>query len=123
MPLAGTAILLAGVALAGLPPFGLFASDLLITVGAYRARPEIAYAFLALLALAFATLFYQVFRMALGEPTESGRALGRPCRLFTATAIGVNLAVLGLIGLQVPAGFHSLLTAIVDIFGSGGGPP
>ena len=123
MPLAGTAILLSGVALAGMPPFGLFASEVLITVGAYRARPEVAYVFLAFLALAFATLLYQVFRMALGEPAEPGRTLGRPCRLFTATAVGVNLAVLGLIGLQVPAGFDTLLTAIVQIFSPGGGSP
>jgi len=123
MPLAGTAILLSGVALAGMPPFGLFASEVLITVGAYRARPEVAYVFLAFLALAFATLLYQVFRMALGEPAEPGRTLGRPCRLFTATAVGVNLAALGLIGLQVPAGFNTLLTAIVHIFSPGGGSP
>src|SRR5881628_621925 len=123
MPLAGAAILLSGVALAGMPPFGLFASEVLIAVGAFTARPDVAYAFLALLALAFATLLYQVFRMALGEPVEPGRALGWPCRLFTATAVGLNLAVLGLIGLQVPSGFNTLLTAIVRIFGPGGGSP
>ena len=123
MPLAGAAILLSGVALAGMPPFGLFASEVLIAVGAFTARPDVAYAFLALLALAFATLLYQVFRMALGEPVEPGRALGWPCRLFTATAVGVNLAVLGLIGLQVPSGFNTLLSAIVRIFGPGMGSP
>lgn len=123
MPLAGTAILLAGVALAGMPPFGLFTSEVLITVGAYAVTPEVAYGLLALLALAFATLLYQVFRMALGKPVEPGRDLGRPCRLFTGTAVGLNLAVLGLIGLQVPAGFNTLLTAIVHIFAPVSGAP
>ncbi len=63
MPLAGSAVVLAGVALAGMPPFGLFASELLIIIGAYAARPVVTYLFLSLLGLAFATLLYHVFRM------------------------------------------------------------
>lgn len=116
MPVAGTAILVAGVALAGMPPFGLFTSEVLIGVGAYTTRPEVAYGFLALLALAFATLLYQVLRMALGEPGEGGTALGRQCRLFTGAAVGINIAVLGIIGLRVPPGLETLLASIVKIF-------
>jgi hydrogenase-4 component F len=119
MPVAGTAILVAGVALAGMPPFGLFTSEVLIAVGAYTARPEVAYAFLALLALAFATLLYQVLRMALGGPGEAGTALGRQCRLFTGAAVGINIAVLGTIGLRVPPGLEPLLAAIVKLFSVG----
>lgn len=116
MPVAGTAILVAGVALAGMPPFGLFTSEVLIAVGAYTARPEVAYGFLALLALAFATLLYQVLRMALGGPGEPGAAVGRQCRFFTSVAVGINIAVLGTIGLRVPPGLETLLAAIVNIF-------
>jgi hydrogenase-4 component F len=119
MPLAGTAILVAGVALAGLPPFGLFNSEVLIAAGAYTARPEVAYAFLALLAFAFATLLYQILRMALGTPGEAGAAPGRQCRIFTGAAVGINLAMLGAIGLQVPPGLAPLLASIVAIFGAG----
>ena len=119
MPVAGTAILVAGVALAGMPPFGLFTSEVLIAVGAYRARPEVAYVFLALLALAFATLLYQVLRMALGAPGEAGTALGRQCRIFTSAAVGINIVVLGTIGLQVPPGLKTLLASIVKILGVG----
>ncbi len=119
MPVAGTAILVAGVALAGMPPFGLFTSEVLIAVRAYTARPEVAYGFLALLALAFATLLYQVLRMALGAPGESGTVLGRQCRLFTTAAVGINVAVLGTIGLHVPPGLETLLTSIVKIFSVG----
>jgi hydrogenase-4 component F len=119
MPVAGTAILVAGVALAGMPPFGLFTSEVLIAVGAYTARPEVAYGFLALLALAFATLLYQVLRMALGAPAEAGTALGRQCRFFTAAAVGINIAMLGTIGLRVPPGLETLLASIVKIFSVG----
>ena len=119
MPIAGTAILVAGVALAGMPPFGLFTSEVLIAVGAYTARPEVAYGFLALLALAFATLLYQVLRMALGAPGLAGAALSKPCRLFAGAAVGINIAVLGIIGLRVPPGLETLLAAIVNIFNVG----
>ena len=116
MPVAGTAILVAGVALAGMPPFGLFSSEVLIAARAYTARPEVAYVFLVLLALAFATLLYQVLRMALGATGEAGTALGTQCRIFTSAAVGINIVVLGAIGLHVPPGLETLLASIVKIF-------
>ena len=109
--------MIAGVALAGMPPFGLFASEVLITIGAYAARPRVAYLFLALLTLAFATLLYHVFRMALGEPAEAGRAVGARSRALLSVAIVINLAALGAIGLQIPPAFAVLLDAIVRVFG------
>lgn len=115
MPLAGGAILIAGVALAGLPPFGLFASEVLIAAGAYAARPELAAAFLGLLAVAFATLLYQVFRMTLGSSADAGRALTPRCRLFAGAAVSINVALLGTIGLHVPPGLEPLLRAVVSI--------
>jgi len=117
MPLAGSAILIAGVALAGMPPFGLFVSELLIIIGAYSARPGVAYLFLSMLTLAFATLLYHVLRMALGEPTEAGRAVGTRPRVLLSAAVVINLAALGAIGLQVPSDLASLLEAITRLFG------
>jgi hydrogenase-4 component F len=117
MPVAGIAILVAGVALAGMPPFGLFTSEVLIAAGSYTVRPELAYVFLALLALAFATLLYQVLRMVLGAPGEAGTALGRQCRIFTSAAVGINIVALGILGLHVPPGLETLLASIVKIFG------
>lgn len=119
MPVAGTAILVAGLALAGMPPFGLFTSEVLIATGAYVARPELAYVFLALLALAFATLLFQVLRMALGEPGETGTPMGRRCRVFTSAAVGINVVVLGLIGLHVPPGLGTLLASIMKLLNVG----
>lgn len=122
MPMAGSALLLSGVALAGLPPFGLFSSEFLIAAGAYVARPEVAYVFLSLLALAFATLLYQVLRMALGTPLEAGTALSRRCRRFTTAAVSCNLALLVALGVQIPPGLGDLLEAIIDLFLGTGAP-
>jgi hydrogenase-4 component F len=119
MPVAGTAILVGGIALAGMPPFGLFISEVLIIAGTYAFKPEAAYVFLALLALAFATLLYQVLRMAFGMPGETGTALGRQCHIFTSAAVGINIVVLGSIGLRIPPGLDTLLASIVKIFSAG----
>lgn len=116
MPVAGTAIMTAGIALAGMPPFGLFTTEILITAQAYDARPQAAYLFLILLALAFATLLFQVLRMALGPAGAPHRALGGQCRAFSGVAMGINLAVLAVIGLHVPAGLGTLLASITKIF-------
>ncbi len=116
MPVAGTAVLVAGVALAGMPPFGLFTSEVLIATGSYRANPEVAYVFLALLALAFATLLYQVLRMTLGTEQERGMTVGAQCHAFTRVAVGINVSLLGIIGLQIPAGLGTLLASIMKIF-------
>ncbi|MEW6282574.1 MAG: proton-conducting transporter membrane subunit, partial [Candidatus Eremiobacterota bacterium] len=123
MPLAGGAILAAGVALSGMPPFGLFVSEVLIASGAYVAEPKVAYWLLALLTLAFATLLYQVLRMALGEPLETGTSLGARPRAFMSAAIGFNLIALATIGLQVPADCGALLVSITGIFGGAGEAP
>jgi hydrogenase-4 component F len=119
MPLAGVAILVAGIALAGLPPFGLFVSELLMVVGAYEARPSVAYLFLAVLAAAFATLLYQVLRMALGHPLEEGKELGARCRAFASVAVDLNLIALSTIGLQVPDSRGVLMESIVTMFSDG----
>ncbi len=116
MPLAAWAILVAGFALGGMPPSGLFVSELLITTAAFTATPAVAYGLLGLLTLAFATLLYQVLRMALGAPLADGRPLGRRCRIFTGAAIGVNLAALGVIGLQMPPSFAALLEMVARLF-------
>jgi hydrogenase-4 component F len=118
IPLAGLSILAAGLVLGGLPPFGLFVSEVLIVVGAYMTSPTMAYLFLALLAVAFATLLYQVLRMVLGRPLEEGKDIGRRCRTFASAAVGMNLVALGAIGLHVPDGLRALMGSIVTIFSS-----
>ena len=101
-PAVGSGLFLAGVALAGLPPFGLFISEVLIATAAYRYQHGIAYLFLALLALAFATLIAPLSRMTLGEaPSESMAVTYSSDRLMTS-ALGINLTAMGVIGLLLP---------------------
>ena len=116
MPLVGGAMLLATLALAGFPPFGLFISEILIATGAYDERPWVAYAFLGLLAVAFAALVNQVFRMVLGEPKETGSLMTPGGRRFTAVALAANLAAMGYIGLYMPEFLRALFIPMTRIF-------
>lgn len=123
MPLVGGAMLLAGLALAGMPPFGLFISELLIATGAYDHRPWIAYLFLGLLVVAFAALVVQVFRMVLGEPKETGVPITPANGRFTAVSIAVNLAAMGYIGLYMPEFLRGLFIPMTRIFHANAGIP
>jgi hydrogenase-4 component F len=116
MPLVGGAMLLATLALAGLPPFGLFISEILIASGAYDERPWIAYVFLGLLAVAFAALVYQVFRMVFGEPKETGVPMTPVCIRFTAVALVANLAAMVYIGLYMPGFLRALFIPMTRVF-------
>ena len=116
MPLVGGAMLLATLALAGFPPFGLFISEILIATGAYDERPWVAYAFLGLLAVAFAALVNQVFRMVLGEPKETGVPMTPGHGRFTTVALAANLAAMGYIGLYMPEFLRALFIPMTRIF-------
>ncbi len=116
MPLVGGAMLLATLALAGMPPFGLFISEILIATGAYDDRPWIAYVFLGLLAVAFAALVYQVFRMVFGEPKETGVPMTPGGDRFTAVALVANLVAMGYIGIQMPGFLQALFIPMTRIF-------
>jgi hydrogenase-4 component F len=116
-PVAGVALLVAGLVLAGMPPFGLFVSEITIVANAMMTAPSIAYGFIAVLTLAFATLLFQILRMVLGVPTETSISnVGRRCRAFSTAAIAVNLGALIFLGLQIPSGLHDLIGAILPIF-------
>jgi hydrogenase-4 component F len=116
-PPAGIGLLLAAVALAGMPPFGLFISEVLIAIAAYQATPWLAILFLGLLALAFTGLYAHLSRMTLGEPQEPGRTPGAVSRGFTVAALSLNLAAMAVIGLYLPGVFRELLGPITKLFG------
>ena len=116
MPLVGGAMLLAALALAGMPPFGLFISEFLIAAGAYDERPWVAYLFLGLLAVAFAALVYQVFRMVLGEPKETGRPMTPGGGRLTAAALAAHLVAMGYIGMHMPGFLRALFIPMSHIF-------
>lgn len=116
-PATGGGMLVATVALAGLPPFGLFVSEVLIVTAAYQQRPWLAAVLLGLLALAFATLLAQVLPMILGEPREEGRRVSASTLGFATPALIANIVVLGLLGFYMPGFLRALFLPMVALFG------
>jgi hydrogenase-4 component F len=116
-PAAGVALVVTGLVLAGMPPFGLFVSEISIAADAMNTAPSVAYGFLSVLTLAFATLLFQVLRMVLGVPRETQTStVGPRCRTYSTAAIAVNLGALLFLGLHVPSSLQDLLGSILPFF-------
>jgi len=115
-PRTGGGFLAAMLALLGLPPFGLFTSEVMIFGAGFREGPVAAAAFgLALLVLAFAGLLRATNAMLYGAPTgmPEPETEGWPA----LAPVAVALALLLLTGLAWPPGLAAALERIAAIVG------
>lgn len=96
-PTVGWGLMLGSLAILGLPPFGVFASEFLIITTAMRQQPwSIPILFLAL-AVAFAAIFLRVQPMVFGE-TNARRLPHAPALLPVFAHLGIVLVL----GLYIP---------------------
>ncbi|MDR3096829.1 MAG: hydrogenase 4 subunit F [Paraburkholderia sp.] len=93
-PFVGWGLVLGTLAILGMPPFGVFASEFLILTTALHALPWAVPLLMLALVVAFAVIFRRVQGMAFGEPTAR-RLEYRPALLpvFIHLAIGLMLGV------------------------------
>jgi hydrogenase-4 component F len=96
-PAVGWGLMIGGIAILGVPPFGVFASEFLILTTAMREQPWATPILLAALGLAFAAIFGKVQGMVFGETTA--QPLPHPPALFP---VFVHLALVLLLGLYIP---------------------
>jgi hydrogenase-4 component F len=96
-PSIGWGLMLGALAILGMPPFGVFASEFLILTTAMREQPWATPILLAALGVAFASMFSRVLPMVFGEP--SVRRLPHPPALVP-TFVHLSLALL--LGLYIP---------------------
>jgi hydrogenase-4 component F len=96
-PMLGWGLVLGTLAILGMPPFGVFASEFLLLVTAMRERPWTTPILLASLGLAFAAVFSKVQPMVFGETTAK-RLPVRPAMV----PVFVHLALVLLLGLWIP---------------------
>jgi hydrogenase-4 component F len=116
MPVTGRGFALALLALLGLPPFGLFISELMIIgagfQGGWLAAPALA---LALLLVAFGGMLRALHRMAYGAGAP---ARPRETATWQAVApVAVALGLLVLTGLAWPPGLAAALARIAAVVG------
>jgi len=96
-PLIGWGLVLGALAILGMPPFGVFASEFLILTTAMREQPWATPFLLTALGVAFAAIFSRVQPMVFGETTGT-RLPVRPAM----TPVFVHLSLVLMLGLWIP---------------------
>jgi hydrogenase-4 component F len=96
-PLIGWGLVLGSLAILGMPPFGVFASEFLILTTAMREQPWATPFLLLALGVAFAAVFSKVQPMVFGETTLK-RLPARPAMV----PVFVHLALVLMLGLWIP---------------------
>ena len=113
-PIGATLLMLAALSLAGVPPFSIFVSELMVLRAGIGAGHWVAIAiFLAMVVIIFAGLLHHVGAMAFGQPTE---AAGREPETWSPL-LGMMLlaAIMVLLGLTIPARLDGLLRRATEI--------
>jgi hydrogenase-4 component F len=96
-PAVGWGLMLGSIAILGMPPFGVFASEFLILTTAMQQQPWATPLLLAALGVAFAAIFSKVQAMVFGETTAE--RLPHPPALLP---VFVHLLLVLLLGLYIP---------------------
>ena len=96
-PTIGWGLMLGTLAILGMPPFGVFASEFMILTIAIRQHPWAAPILLIALGVAFAAMFHKVQGMVFGEPTVKPLA-HNPALLPVFLHLGLVL----MLGLWIP---------------------
>jgi hydrogenase-4 component F len=104
-------MMLGTLAILGMPPFGVFASEFMIITTAMRDQPWAAPILLIALAVAFASMFLRVQAMVFGDTTA--RRLPHSPALVP---VFVHLAIVLMLGLWIPpalAEWYRLAAALI----------
>ncbi len=96
-PVIGWGLLLGSLAILGMPPFGVFASEFLILTSAMREHPWATPFLLLALGIAFAAVFAKVQPMVFGEATAA-RLPHRPAMM----PVFVHLGLVLMLGIWIP---------------------
>jgi len=110
-PAVGWGLMLGSIAILGIPPFGVFASEFLILTTAMREHAWATPILLLGLGVAFAAIFARVQAMVFGETTA--QQLPHPPALFP---VFLHLALVLLLGLYIPpylAGWYRQAAAMI----------
>ena len=113
-PTVGWGLMMGSLAILGMPPFGVFASEFLILTTAMREQPWATPILLAALGIAFAAIFGRVQPMVFGETTA--RRLPHPPALVPVFA---HLAIVLALGIYVPPYLADWYRAAARLIGGG----
>ena len=111
-PTIGWGLILGSLAILGMPPFGVFASEFLILTTAMREHPWATPFLLIALGVAFAGIFMKVQPMAFGE-SDAPRLPHSPALV----PVFVHLAIVLVLGLYIPPALAEWYRAAARLIG------
>jgi hydrogenase-4 component F len=120
-PFTGAMVLLGALAITGVPPFGIFRSELLIVTGGFsQSKFALAGLLIVLANVAFVGV-YQLFHRMVVSPAEMTATertrLSRPEQPWMALAMLASLAVVLVLGVWIPSPLNRLLHAATRVIG------
>ncbi len=116
-PSLGWGLLAGTIAIAGLPPFGLFATEVMIVAAAFPTLPWLVPVLCAGLLVALGALVRRVPAMVMGTPGSAAAGTASPASMGP---LWIHLAVVLLAGVWLPEPVRSLLAAAADLIAGGG---
>jgi len=119
LPLTGTVFLLGIFAIAGMPPFSVFASELSIIIAAFQAgHPGRGAAFIVLLALVFAGIVSSLLKIFFGNNGAEQPVPGELNKAGSAVLL-VMLGLIAVTGIWLPREVGAFLTAAAAVVAGG----
>lgn len=115
MPYTALLYVVAFLGLLGLPPFGLFFSELYIALAGFSHHPILTLSLIGLLIVVFVGFTRQILAMVFGEPPKSTPGV-RPNPWMLAP-VTVLVALFIVVGIYLPTGVHALLQESVTMLG------
>jgi hydrogenase-4 component F len=113
-PIGATLLMLAALSLAGVPPFSIFVSEIMVLRAGIGQGHWVAIAiFLAMVVVIFAGLLHHTGAMAFGEPTPA--ASREPEAWSPILGMTLLAAIMILLGLTIPESFDGLLRRATEI--------
>jgi hydrogenase-4 component F len=119
-PILGWGFVVAVLAIAGLPPMGVFMSEFLVVASTFARNRLLAVPLVLGLLLAFAALVSRLQQMAFGTPPAHPHAHGKATPLSNALALTPLWAHVGLVmvaGLYLPAPLVSWFQSVAKLLG------
>jgi hydrogenase-4 component F len=114
MPLTGPALLIGGLAIAGLPPFNIFLSEFFIlSAGFAQGRYIVSSLMVALIALICTGIVYALSNMALGNPPGKVKQ-GESGRLALVIVL-ISLVPIFVLGIYIPPFIQHVLEQVTTV--------